>query len=113
MRTDNIEVKLTFSIPFGKPNLNGVVYTEEAIRRASYNLNQKLPITYMDNEENSKGKLIGTTTESYSTYWDYDNQVCRITKDGVIFYGGTQCIVNAMENGNVTDFEIVGIGLSK
>ena len=43
----------------------------------------------------------------------FKNQVCKITIDGAVFYGGTECIVNEMKDDKVTDFEIVGVGLSK
>lgn len=38
MRTDNIKVKLTIPIPFNKPDLNGVVYPEQAVENAVNNL---------------------------------------------------------------------------
>ena len=37
----------------------------------------------------------------------------KVTVDGVVFFGGTECVVNEIKDGKVTDFEIVGIGLSK
>ena len=50
---------------------------------------------------------------TYVEEWDMKNQVCKITIDGVVFCGGTECIVNEIKDGKVSDFEIVGIGLSK
>ena len=50
---------------------------------------------------------------TYVEEWDMKNQVCKITIDGAVFYGGTECIVNEMKDDKVTDFEIVGVGLSK
>ena len=113
MRTENIEVKITIPIPFNKPDKNGVVYTENAISKAVSNL-QNLPIIYRDNENETEGKVIGVMSKSvYIEEWDMKNQVCKVTIDGIVFFGGTECIVNEIKDGKVVDFEIVGIGLSK
>ena len=113
MRTENIEVKITIPIPFDKPDKNGVVYTEDAVSNAVSNL-QNLPIIYRDNENEPEGKVIGVMNKpTYVEEWDMKNQVCKITIDGAVFYGGTECIVNEMKDDKVTDFEIVGVGLSK
>lgn len=113
MRTENIEVKITIPIPFDKPDKNGVVYTEDAVSNAVSNL-QNLPIIYRDNENEPDGKVIGVMNKSaYVEEWDMKNQVCKITIDGTVFYGGTECIVNEMKDDKITDFEIVGVGLSK
>ena len=113
MRTENIEVKITIPIPFDKPDKNGVVYTEDAVSKAVSNL-QNLPIIYRDNYKEIDGVVVGTTTgSSHIATWDFENQVCKVTVDGVVFFGGTECIVNEIKDGKVTDFEIVGIGLSK
>ena len=114
MRTDNIKVKLTIPIPVGKPDKNGVVYTKEAVENAVNNLYKNLPIIYRDNEKEIDGVVIGDTTDSsHITTWDFENQVCNVTVDGVVFYGGTECVVNKIEDGIVTDFSVTGFGLSK
>lgn len=111
MRTKNIEVKITIPIPFNKPDKNGNVYTEEAVENAVNNLHKNLPIIFSDESEE---KVIGITTgNSHIATWDFKNQVCKVTIDGMVFYGGTECIVNEIKDGKVTDFEIVGLGLSK
>ena len=46
MREENIKVKVTIPIPFGKPDKNGVMYTEEAVSNAVNNLHKNLPIIY-------------------------------------------------------------------
>lgn len=108
MRTDNIKVKLTIPIPVGKPDKNGVMYTEKAVENAVNNLHKNLPIV------NDDGVVVGTTTgNTHIATWDFDNQVCNVTVDGVVFYGGTSCIINEIEDGVVTDFRITGFGLSK
>lgn len=114
MREENIKVKVTIPIPFGKPDKNGVMYTEEAVSNAINNLHKNLPIIYRDNDKEIDGVVVGTTTgSSHIAIWDFENQVCKVTVDGVVFFGGTECVVNKIKDGKVTDFEIVGIGLSK
>ncbi len=114
MRTEDIKVKITIPIPFDRPDKNGIVYTQEAVENAVNYLHNNLHIIYRDNENEMDGKVIGTTTrDSHITTWDFENQVCKVNIDGTIFYGGTECIVNKMKDGKITDFEIVGIGLSK
>lgn len=114
MRVENTKVKFTIPIPIDKPDCNGVVYTKEAVENAVNNLNTSLPIMYMDNEKEIDGMVIGTTTgTSHIVSWDDENQVCKITVDGVVFYSGAECVVDGFEDGKVTDFRIVSIGLSK
>lgn len=114
MRTENIKVKLTIPIPFNKPDLNGVVYSEQAVEKAVNNLPKNIPIIYRDNDGNGEEKVIGTTTgNSHIVTYDIENRVCKVSIDGEILFGGTECIVNSMEDNVVTDFRITGIGLSK
>ena len=108
MRTDNIKVKLTIPILVGKPDKNGVIYTEKAVENAVNNLHKNLPI------RNGDGVIVGATTgDKYIATWDSESQVCNVTVDGVVFYDGTECVVNKIEDGVVTDFRITGFGLSK
>lgn len=113
MRVENTKVKLTIPIPIDKPDDNGVIYTREAIENAVNNLHKNLPIIYRDNESAIDDMVIGATTGNSHVTWDSENQICKMTVDGVIFYSGADIIVNEIEDGKVTDFEIVSIGLSK
>lgn len=114
MRTDNIKVKLQFPIPVDRPDRNGVVYTKEAVEKAVNNLHKNLPIVYRDNDKEIDGVCLGAVTgNKHIVTWDSENQVCNITVDGVVFYGGTECIVNEIKDGVITDFRITGFGLSK
>lgn len=113
MRTNNIEVKFTIPIPYGKPDLNGVCYTKEAIENAIKNYKSKLPILFQANENDSIHLFGATDNTIYSTEWDDENQVCRFTLDGVIFYGGADIVVNEIQDGKITDFEFRGFGLSE
>ena len=110
MRTDNIKVTITIPIPYDQPDNNGNIYTKEAVEKAVNNLNKNLPIIFRGE---SKEKVIGTTTsDSHIATWDFENQVCKLTVDGEVFFGGTECTVD-IDNGKIVNFEIVGIGLSK
>lgn len=114
MRQENIKVKITIPIPFDKPDKNGTLYTKEAVSNAVNNLHKSLPIIYRNNDSDIDGTKIGTTTGlSHIATWDFENQVCNVTVDGIVFSGGTECIVNEIKDGKVTDFEIVGFGISK
>lgn len=112
MRVENTKVKLTIPIPIDKPDKNGVVYTKEAVENAVNNLRTKLPIVYGDGEI-YQGAIGVTTGNSHIATWDSENQVCNMTVDGVVFYGGAEIIVNEIKDNKITDFEIVSIGLSK
>lgn len=112
MRVENARVKITIPIPIDKPDKNGVVYTKEAIENAVNNLHTNIPILYGDGEADKK--VIGTTIGNlHIVTWDSENQICKMTVDGVVFYSGAEIIVNDFEDGKVTNFEIVSIGLSK
>lgn len=112
MRTENVKVKITIPIPYERPDKNGVMYSKEAVEKAVNNLQMNLPIVYRGNE--SQVIVIGYTIgKPHIATWNVEKQVCNITTDGVVYYGGTECIVNEMEDGVVKDFSITGIGLSK
>lgn len=113
MRTNNIEVKFTIPIPYGKPDLNGVCHTKEAIENAINNYNGKLPIMYQANENTPIHCFGATDSTVHSIEWDDKNQVCRLTINGIIFYGGAEIIVNEIQDGKITSFELRGIGLSE
>ena len=110
MRTNNIKVTMTIPIPYDQPDNNGDIYTKEAVEKAVNNLHKYIPIIFRSESEE---KVIGTTTnDSLITTWDYENQVCKLTVNGEVFFGGTECIAD-IDNGKIVNFEIVGIGLSK
>lgn len=113
MRVENTKVKFTIPIPVGKPDCNGVIYTEEAIENALSNLKTNLPIMYKENTE-TDAKVIGATTgTSHIVNWDFENQICKVTIDGILFYSGAEIIVNDItKDGEVTDFRIAAIGLT-
>ena len=110
MRTDNIKVTITIPIPYDQPDKNGNIYTKEAVEKAVNNLHKYIPIIFRDESEE---KVIGTTTsDSHIATWDFENQVCNLTVNGEVSFGGAEGIVTA-NNGKIVDFEILGFGLSK
>ena len=114
MRVKNVKIKIIIPIPIDKLDCNGTVHTEKAIENAINNLHKNLPIIYRDNENRTDGVVIGTTTgNSHIVSWDFENQICNLTIDGTIFYGGAEVEVNEIRDGKLTDFEIVSIGISK
>ena len=111
MRVENTKVKITIPIPIDKPDANGSVFTEEAVENAVSNLHTGLPIVYKDNECDTK--VIGSTTgKTHIVSWDSENQVCKLTVDGVVFHSGANIIVNEIEDGKITDFRIASIGFT-
>ena len=112
MRTDNIAVSITIPIPYDKPDLNGVVHTKEAILNALNNFKSNLPILFRANEGDSTHVIGNTDNTVYSIDFDDENQVCRFTINGNIYYGGISCFAHDIKDAKITDFEIMGIGLS-
>ena len=111
MRVENTKVKITIPIPIDKPDANGIIYTEEAVENALNNLLAHLPIVYKDNE--CDAKVIGATGTSHIVSLDPENHVCNVTIEGTLFHAGAEIIVNEMtEDGKITDFRIVSIGLT-
>ena len=112
MRVENAKVKITIPIPIDKPDANGIVYTEEAVSNAINNLQSRLPILFKESAE-SDAKVIGATETQCIVSWDSDNQVCKLTIEGIVFYSGADIIVNEItEYGKITDFRIASIGLT-
>jgi len=112
MRVENTKVKITIPIPVDKPDCNGVIYTAEAVENALNNLQTNLPIIYKEDVE-GYAKVIGATTgTSHIVTWDSENQVCKLTVDGVIFHSGADIIVNEIEDCKISDFRIASIGLT-
>lgn len=111
MRVENTNIKITIPIPIDKPDANGIIYTEEAVENALNNLQPYLPILFKESTE-TDAKVIGATGTSHIVSWDYDNKVCNVTIDGVVFYSGADIIVNEIEDGKISDFRIASIGLT-
>lgn len=114
MRLDNMKMQLALVIPFDSPDRNGVVYSRKAIEKAVDALSGKLPIVYRDNGTCKDGVVIGDTVgETCSVLWDDEHKVCEVIVYGNVHHGGTECTVNEIKDGVVTDFDIVSVGLSR
>lgn len=111
MRTNNLECKITLKFHYGEPDGNNVIYTKDAVKKAVNQLKNHYPIALYDSSDGTKS-VIGTTKEPYEVIWDEDNNVCLVTINGILFYGGTECVVNEIEDGMVQNFQIKSFGLS-
>jgi hypothetical protein len=111
MKEEFAKVKFTIHIPFGEPNKNGCVFTEEAVEDAVNHLRKNIPIIYKNDE--SCEQVIGVTTgESHIVNWDYENNVCKMTVDGAMFNCNPLIAIHESEDGKISSFQIVGIGLT-
>lgn len=114
MRVENLQSKLTLSIPFDKVDCNGAIFTEKAIKSAINNFSKALPLCYRDNENVINGITIGSISgENILVDWDYENKICNMTVYGTIFYGGADIDVYEIRDERVTDFRFRKIGISK
>ena len=112
MRSSTESICIDLKFPYGHPDNNGVLYTKEAIKNALDKGISRRPIVYLDNDGNES--VIGCTKdEQVISEWDDLNGVCRVKVNGVVFFAGTSCIVNEIENGVIKDFEITSVGISK
>lgn len=111
MRDTNEQITIELKFPYDKPDANGVMYSKQAIQRAFEKGIANLPIMFLDNNGNEK--IIGITkNDTIKPEWDDANGVCKCIINGTIFYAGTSCRVNEINNGVVNDFEITSVGLS-
>ena len=77
------------------------------------NANEILYLDMTNQRDKYEEKVIGVTTrDSHIVTWDFENQICKIPVDGMVFFGGTEC-TGDVDNGKIVDFKIVSIGLSK
>lgn len=106
MRTENI--KVTFKIPIlvDKPDLNGFIYSKEAIRNAYKNI-KNIPIEIPNND--GEFLPIGVAQE-VELIEDEDSMY--VTGVGLIWHGGTEESVE-IKDGKVTSFKVNGIGIAK
>ena len=106
MRTESIKVIFKIPIPVDKPDLNGVIYSKDAIKNAYKNV-KNVPIEI----PNDKGKFlpIGVCQEAELIE---DENGMYITGVGLVWHGGTEESVE-MVDGKVTSFHVCGIGIAK
>ena len=106
MRTENIEMTFKIPIPVDKPDLNGVIYSKEAIRNA-YNNIKNIPIEIPCNN----GQLIPIGITQKVELIEDENGM-NITGVGLLWHGGTEESVE-IKDGKVTNFRVIGIGITK
>lgn len=111
MRVSNIKVEFSIPIKPNEPDLNGNVYTEEAIVNSleSY---KNAPITIRDGDNIIP---VGVINDAYIS-WLKDNS-CVVCK-GNLMFGGTDCLVSKSHRGDngllvVDEFTIVGVGVTQ
>lgn len=112
MRVENTKIKLTIPIPINKPDCNGVVYTEKAVEKAVNNLKKHIPILYKTSNYDQPVVIGATTSGAHIVTYDFENQICNLTVNGVVFHSGAEIFINEIEDGKVTDFRIASIGLT-
>lgn len=54
MRLENTKVSLDITIPFDKPDSNGIIYKKDAVKNAINKFKTELPIIYRDNDSVKK-----------------------------------------------------------
>lgn len=106
MRTENIEVTFKIPIPVDKPDLNGVIYSKEAIRNAYKNV-KNIPIEIPCND--SRFLPIGVAQEVELIEEEND---MYITGVGLVWHGGTEESVEVV-NDKVVGFHVRGVGIAK
>jgi hypothetical protein len=102
MRTNNIEIHFKLPININKPDDNGVIYTEEAIKNACEKASNKPIIAY-----NEKGNRVVIGVANNIQYKDG-----VILVDGYTFAGGTTETVAFNDNKYVESMEILSFGLA-
>lgn len=106
MRTENIKVTFKIPIPVDKPDLNGVIYSKEAIRNAYKNVNN-IPIEMPNND----GQFFPIGVAQEVELIEDENGMC-VTGVGLIWHGGTEESVE-IKDGKVASFKVDGIGIAK
>lgn len=90
-------------MPINKPDLNNVIYTEDAIKEACKKANVLPIIMYCPN---GKTKVVGVTNNV-----KYESG--HILVDGYIYYGGTEESVLFDDDKKIISIEIQGFGISE
>lgn len=106
MRTENIKIKFEIPLKVDRPDLNGIIYTKEAIKNAFKNV-KDVPIGIYNDEGyfipigvSQEVELIGNENNFF------------VRGIGLVFYGGTGESVE-IEDGKVTQMNITAIGFDR
>ena len=132
MRINNIKVTLSYKIPYDVPDLNGNIYTKEAIEKAiaeckeSLQNGGKLPLIYNNNNTVTKEEVIGVIEHLWDVQYNEIEKYIQVDAMGMFWYGGTCENIEVMEDdeaickGNseqptikiIKGFEIASFGIS-
>lgn len=102
MRTKFIKTSLEIPVTIDKPDLNNVLYTEDAIKKACENADG-LPIIMYSPDGGTKIVGIANNVTYKPGY---------ILVDGTIFYGGTEESVLFDDDKKIISMSIQGFGIS-
>lgn len=111
MREIGLPITITIPFPYDHPDKNGNVYTKEAVQNAIESLQKDMPIIFRGNGNGSEF-VIGHTTGKQCVVDDCHTQTYKLSVEGLIAAGGTECIVNEIKDRTINKFEIVSLGLS-
>lgn len=103
MRSENIVVTVKIPIPIDKPDVNGVIYSEDAIKKACIDANLR-PIEM----KNTEGRFVSIGVTNNVEF--LEDEKC-IKVDGVIYGGGTREEAD-MVNNIVNKMRITSFGFS-
>ena len=111
MRTKNIKVTFEIPIPVNERDLNGVIFSKEAIEKAYKDAIKDIPIGVYDRDNNFIP--VGNVHDT-ELLEDYRGNMCWKVS-GIIFYGGTEEFIGELNYNNsqreVTDFRVTSIGI--
>lgn len=112
MRVSNIKVEFTIPINPNTPDLNGNIYTEEAITNSLQSY-ENAPIIIRQNDSNDVTP-VGVINKAFISWSEQPYIICK----GSIMFGGTDCdIIKSHKDENgvtvVDEFNITGVGISR
>lgn len=119
MNDEFTKITLTFTMRCDRPNRNGHIFTEEAIRNAFANSNPHMPIIVEDGASRDRKfmfldeSVVGCTDPTYYFDYDDDNKVCEVTLTGRLFNMAPNIVINEMKDNEITDFEIRSVSILK
>lgn len=111
MRCKNIKISLEIPVKVNEPDGNGIVYTEEVIKKACEKAGSKPIMQYNGNSHEKCGfpsiparQVIGVVDKA-----EYRDG--KILVEGRAFYGGTEEQVD-IKDGKVVSMSITGFGIT-
>lgn len=114
MRAEHGIISYTMNFPVDRPDVNGVVYTKEAVLNALKRTSEGIPIIDYSAGDGA-GRVIGvTTSRPHDIVFDEDSYGFRFTIDGMLFYAGTCENINSRTaDGEIAGFTITSIGITE